>query len=85
MPGSPPKYRLFISDEAGKMPTDANGFWAELAALWPTRMPDKHGNEKYSGKTGRGDQYVMLVENVVKKREAPAAAPPITDPDNVPF
>jgi hypothetical protein len=85
MPGSPPKYRLFISDETGKMPKDQNGFWVELAALWPTRMPDKHGNEKYSGKTGRGDQFVMLVENVVKKREAPEVKLVVPDPDDVPF
>ena len=82
MPGQPPKYRLFLSDEKGNMPTDDSGFWVELAALWPTRQPDKHGNEKYSGKTGNGDQYVLMVQNAPKQRRDDA--PPPSDGD-VPF
>ena len=90
MPGQPPKYRLFISDETGKMPTDDNDHWIELAALWQTRKPDKNGNEMYSGRTGRGEQYLMLVENVPKQRaDAPVVAAPTTTPatndDDVPF
>ena len=87
MPGTPPKWRLFITDEKGDMPKDENGYWVELAALWQTRKPDKNGNEQYSGSTGRGEQRVLLVENVPRKKaETPTVPAPVpANQDDVPF
>ena len=54
------------------MPTGDDGFWVEFAALWETREPDKRGNPRFSGKTGKGEQYVMLVEVAPKAKSGPA-------------
>ena len=72
MPGKPPRFRLFISDEEGKMPSeivDGHERWVEFAALWETRLPDKHGRPKYSGQTGKGKQFAMIVEALAPKNE----------------
>lgn len=80
MPGKRPTYRLFLSDESGQMPVGDDGFRVELCALWETRRPDKHGNPMYSGKTGRGDQYALLVQVPPKNEQRfDGDAPPDSD------
>ena len=76
MAGKPPDYRLFLSDEDGKM--DFSG--DEFAALWEARKADKNGNEFYTGKTGKGEQWVCLYKNVPKPhREAPTLPDDVDD------
>ena len=82
MPGQPPKFRAFLTDESGKrVLTDEAGKWIEFSALWEDRYPDKNGNPTYSGRTGQGDQRIRLYINEPMKRDDA----PVPNPSDVPF
>ena len=82
MPGQPPKFRAFLTDESGKrVLTDEAGKWVEFSALWEDKFPDKNGNPTYSGRTGNGDQRIRLYVNEPMKRDDA----PVPDPSDVPY
>ena len=82
MPGQPPKFRAFLTDESGKLVlTDEAGKWVEFSALWEDKFPDKNGNPTYSGRTGKGDQRIRLYVNEPRK----PTVEPHANPDDVPF
>ena len=82
MPGQPPKFRAFLTDESGKLVlTDEAGKWIEFSALWEDKFPDKSGNPTYSGRTGKGDQRIRLYINEPMKRDDA----PVPNPSDVPF
>lgn len=70
MPGKPPKFRAFLTDETGKrILEDENGKWIEFAALWESDYPDKNGNPVYQGRTGKGDQKIRLYVNAPRDQD----------------
>ena len=82
MPGQPPKFHAFLTDDTGKrVLTDENGRWIEFSALWEDKFPDKNGNPTYSGRTGKGDQRIRIYVNEPRK----TIVEPHANPDDVPF
>ena len=74
MPGPRPKFKAFLTDEAGKrILEDENGKWVEFAPLWRDKFPDHNGCVTYSGRTGQGDQRLKLfTDEPFEEPEAPA-------------